>query len=108
MCIFSLQPRRSLLATFIVATTDLALAASASASERFQISGEGTLHATRPILENSRFQLSATLAADAPAPYQAPDTLVGGRFALNAIASSNSLVCYNDTIFRDGFDGNGF
>ena len=30
-----------------------------------------------------------------------------GRFSLNALLSTSSLVCYNDTIFRDGFDGTG-
>lgn len=108
MCIFSLHSsRRNLLALILVAVA-VARAANASAGERFQLSADGMLHATGPTLENSRFQLFGTFATETPGPYPAPDTLAGGRFALNAIASSNSLVCYNDTIFRDGFDGNGF
>ena len=42
----------------------------------------------------------STLSASQPAQE-------GGRFSLTALLSTSSLVCYNDTIFRDGFDGTG-
>ena len=37
----------------------------------------------------------------------APLAQQGGGFALVAYADSLATACYNDTIFRDSFDGTG-
>ena len=37
-----------------------------------------------------------------------PTLQTGDSFMLTANLAAATLVCYNDTIFRDGFDGDGF
>lgn len=53
------------------------------------------------------FELTATLSR-ASAPAAAAMPLGGGGYALAAVASASNLVCYDDTLFRDDFDGDGF
>lgn len=55
---------------------------------------------------NDRFTLKAQLVALASTVSELA-TQTNARFALNAALSTSSLVCYNDTIFRDSFDGTG-
>lgn len=94
----------SVLSVFIA---DAGFAAGAASVQRYQLSGTGSI--TREAVQPSseRFKLSADLGVRAPGPSMAPASLTGGGFVLSAVASQNSLVCYNDTIFRDGFDGTG-
>jgi hypothetical protein len=80
-----------------------ASATSASDSQRFQLAGSGTLTLDQPLQKSGNVQLSAYLTPTA----LSPPTLEGGTFSLTALLSTSSLVCYNDTIFRDGFDGTG-
>ena len=47
--------------------------------------------------------LSASVAAPA-----APSIQSNFRFALSGTLAAASLVCYNDTIYRDDFDADGF
>ena len=54
---------------------------------------------------NSRFSLRAGLSASSRTT--GADVQHGMRFTLFAALTSTSLVCYNDTIFRDDFDGDG-
>ena len=75
----------------------------AADSKRFSMSGNGTLSTEQPAQTNDRWQLKASLSPTAVAPAMQAD----GRFALTGVLSASSLVCYNDTIFRDSFDGTG-
>ena len=76
----------------------------AANSNRFSLSGEGTLSIQQPAQANDRWQLKASLSPTAVAPALRAE----GRFALTGVLSAASLVCYNDTIFRNDFDGDGF
>jgi hypothetical protein len=84
-----------------------AFATSASELPRFQLVGTGTLTLDLPMLKSGNVQVKATLTPIDAAVVSSPPVQEGGRFALMADLSTASLVCYNDTIFRDGFDGTG-
>lgn len=85
-----------------------AFAANAPPSQRFLLSGTGSLHGDPPIQAHGNFRLDATLLPVDAAITAAPPVQEDARFALMASVSASSLVCYNDTIFRDDFDGDGF
>lgn len=72
-----------------------------------QFSLTGDLHLSQPVAvqTNSRFSLRAGLSASSQTTVA--DVQHGMRFTLFAALTSASLVCYNDTIFRDDFDGDG-
>ena len=78
------------------ATADAAL-------PRFQFTGSGILMLDEPMQNSGNLQLKGHLT---PA-LAAATTQQAGQFALSALLSPSSLVCYNDTIFRDSFDGTG-
>lgn len=116
---FALRERRSpraarwqLCARWIPAIVAIAanctFAAESASGRRYELSGAGTLSLDAPLQQRDGLRLRATLSPDAAVI----DTLVlqsGGRFALTAnLAAQSALVCYNDTIFRDDFDGDGF
>jgi hypothetical protein len=72
---------------------------------RFAIFGDAQLATDARVQTGGRFELEAQFtAADVPA---ALAVQTAGRFTMNAVLSTSSLVCYNDTIFRDSFDGTG-
>ena len=80
---------------------------NAAQSSRFEITGSGTLVLDQPLQKGGNVQLKATLVpADVASP-ALPKVQAGGGFALNASLAAVSTACYNDTIFRDGFDGDG-
>lgn len=94
--------RRGALILLIVA------ACSASAQPaRFDIAGSGHLAIDAPAQTNARFALKAQLSAASDSA-ATMSVQTGTRFALTSQLSTASLVCYNDTIFRDDFDGDGF
>lgn len=84
-----------------------AVAADAPPAQRFRLSGSGTLRADPPVQVGGRLRLNATLQAKDAALAASPPVQENGRFALMATLAAASLVCYNDTIFRDDFDGDG-
>lgn len=89
----------------------LALCAATSgavraAETRFRLHAEAHLERNTSIHAGARFELSGQLGLPQPAPASAWALQTRARFMLTATASA-SLVCYNDTIFRDGFDGTG-
>lgn len=95
---------------FIVALSTLAcnwvFAAPADSSTSLQLYGSGTLKPDPIAQSNGNFVLRATL--------QPKDVLLGAnppahesRFGLRASLTEAAQVCYNDTIFRDDFDGDG-
>ena len=82
----------------------LALVHSTSANE-FSLSGDMRLSQPATVQANARYSLRAGLStssstAGAVAQFDA-------RYSLLGALSATSLVCYNDTIFRDDFDGDG-
>ncbi len=78
--------------------------ADESTAHRFSGSGRGVVARDRVVQSSDRFSLRGYLA-DASASSHVQS---GGTFALSASVTSAANVCYNDTIFRDDFDGDGF
>jgi hypothetical protein len=72
---------------------------------RFAIVGDASLAADTVEQRSERFTLKAHLTA--PSSSTSEGTQANSRFTLDAALSTSSMVCYNDTIFRDGFDGTG-
>jgi len=84
-----------------------ALALHSPQSHRFVLSGSGSLTLDTPTLSRGQLQLKAMLSASVTPP-PAPTIQSSSRFALSGTLAAASLVCYNDTIFRDDYDGDGF
>jgi hypothetical protein len=76
------------------------------AQSRFAVNATATLTPDAPTQSAAGFRLRATLSPIAK-PSIAPLAQAGGGFALVAYADSVATACYNDTIFRDDFDGDG-
>jgi hypothetical protein len=93
--------------TALIAVLALSAVHASAQPARFSIAGEGQQAVDAPAQSNDRFALKAQLAGPVDAS-TALSTQAGDRFSLTALLSTSSLVCYNDTIFRDGFDGTGF
>lgn len=93
--------RRSLILVFWTTST---FAQGASISDRFSLFGTGTLIADAPAQTVQGLTLRGTLSRNT-----ATDAGVAAQngFLLNATLDATPLVCYNDTIFRDDFDGDG-
>jgi hypothetical protein len=97
---------RYLLCTALIAPLALGAVHAVAQTERFAIVGEGTLVIDAPAQTSGRFLLKAQLAPPTDVT-TLPARQRAERFSLSALLSTSSLVCYNDTIFRDGFDGTG-
>jgi hypothetical protein len=82
--------------------------AHATDASRYQLSGSGTLRPDPPLQTNATWRLNATLQSHDAALAASPTLQENSRFALMASVSAAPHVCYNDTIFRDDFDGDGF
>ncbi|MBS0557338.1 MAG: hypothetical protein JSR27_07990 [Proteobacteria bacterium] len=80
------------------------LAGSSAFAGQFSLSGTARLSQDAPTQANSRYSLRAQL--NTPAASSAV-VQTGARYTLFAALTAASLVCYNDTIFRDDFDGDG-
>jgi len=89
------------------------LATAAGAGEpRFSMTGTAAMTQRAPAQSSGRFELRGDLqradgGAVAAPSLAAPSLAWGARFVIDASTAPASLVCYNDTIFRDAFDGNG-
>jgi hypothetical protein len=81
-------------------------AVEASSTQRFELSGSGTLTLDAPLQQTGSLRLKAALVPNRVAVER--PKLSAGSFALTATLAASSLVCYNDTIFRNDFDGDGF
>jgi hypothetical protein len=86
----------------------VAQATGEAASHRYSLTGTGTLRADPPVQADGKLTLRATLHPKDAALAAQPPVQEGGRFALMAAVKASAGVCYNDTIFRDDFDGDGF
>lgn len=103
--------RRVSLAIALLAQSLAAAAADsvlAMPGPRLTGSGAATITPGRTVQSGAGFELRAQLTGSDAAIAALPPLQEGGGFALIARASSVSLVCYADTIFRDDFDGDGF
>jgi hypothetical protein len=80
---------------------------NAAQSSRFEITGSGTLVLDQPLQKSGNVQLKATLVPTDVASPVLPKGQAGGGFTLTANLAAASMACYNDTIFRDDFDGDG-
>jgi hypothetical protein len=84
-----------------------ASATSASELPRFHLVGSSTLQLDQPVQKSGKVQLKAFLSSSNTYGASSSVPQLGGGFALFANLAASSLVCYNDTIFRDSFDGTG-
>jgi len=87
--------------------TNPTFAAQSTANARFELSGTGTLMLDPSTQQGSNLQLKASLTPAATAVDKSV-VLSDARFALTGIFASSAVVCYDDTIFRNDFDGDGF
>jgi|SRR5450432_317844 len=88
-------------APFVVA------AANVSDPLRFQLLGSGSLQLDQPVQKTGNLRLKAHLTPAGVALADSVPVQEGGVFALMASLAGASTACYNDTIFRDDFDGDG-
>lgn len=95
------------LALAFAAITD-AVTNPADAAPQFELRVDASRSREVQLQRGGRFELQAEMSVELRQPSVAPAPLAGGGYVLDAIASTSSLVCYNDTIFRDDFDGDGF
>ena len=97
----------AVLAAFAAIEAHAAVAAEIARPDRYELSGSATLTVAPRIPQSGAIRIHATLD---PVSATDPSTVAqaGGPFRLAASLSTLSLTCYNDTIFRDDFDGDGF
>jgi len=93
--------------TLLGVARDAAFAAESTNAQRYQLDGAALLRADRMPQKSGAFSLRATLAPKDAALAAQPPVQEGSGFALMAKLAANASVCYNDTIFRDDFDGDG-
>ncbi len=100
---------RTLVVAALVCAALLSGSASATdaAPHRFSMRGAATITRDSPTLHGDTLSLRADLAPSNAALSSSAVVQDGGQFTLMANAVAVSLVCYNDTIFRDDFDGDG-
>ena len=89
---------------------DAAFAAESTNAQMLHLTtASATLRTDAPVQKSGRFALHATLTQPDAALAASPPVQEGSGFALMAtLAAASMAVCYNDTIFRDDFDGYGF
>lgn len=95
------------LALAFAAVTDAGIN-PADAAAQFELRVDASRSREVQLQRGGRFELQAEMSVELQQPSVAPAPLAGGAYILDAVASTSSLVCYNDTIFRDDFDGDGF
>jgi hypothetical protein len=89
-------------------SANVAFAAESTSAQNLSVSGSGTLRLDQPAQKSAVFSLKAYLTPkDAPLAVS-PPVQEGAGFALIAKLITKPSVCYNDTIFRNDFDGDGF
>jgi hypothetical protein len=81
--------------------------ATEASTHRFALIGSATITRDAPTLRNDTMSLRSYLAPSDTAVANSAIVQDGGRFTLMAKAVVATQVCYNDTIFRDDFDGDG-
>ncbi|MDR3389375.1 MAG: hypothetical protein P4L92_20210 [Rudaea sp.] len=97
----------SILAGIAWAMPFFALATTASDPPRFQLVGEAKLSFDQQVQSNGYLRLNAMLTPGDATSVASASAQDGGSFTLIASLAASAMACYNDTIFRDGFDGTG-
>jgi hypothetical protein len=95
------------IAAFVCFISNVAIAANSTSANSFQLSGSGTLAIDSAPQKHGEFVLRASLQSIDALIASQPPVQSGGGFAMMAAVTSAVQVCYNDTIFRDDFDGDG-
>lgn len=103
------RKRRFLAATALVSclAANVAFAAESTSAQTLRITGTATLRADQPVQTSGSLSLKAYLTPKDAAIAASPPVQEGSGFALMAKLAATPSVCYNDTIFRDDFDGDG-
>ena len=101
--------------TFLIAaalvtglSANVAFAAESTSAQNLRVSGSAILRLDQPVQKSGSLSLKAYLTPKDAALAASPPVQDGGGFALIAKLASKPTVCYNDTIFRNDFDGDGF
>jgi hypothetical protein len=106
-------PRRSRMSAAIavlgaVFSMHATYAAESTSAQNLRVSGSATLRRDQPAQKTGTLSLKAYLTPKDAALEASPPVQDGGTFALMAKLVAKPSVCYNDTIFRDDLDGDGF
>jgi hypothetical protein len=80
---------------------------TSSPQPRYQLEGSGSIVLNPPTQTAGKFGIAATLDGANAASNSPGATWESGRFAMRAALAATVVACYNDTIFRDDFDGDG-
>ncbi len=88
-------------------STSVVFAAESTNAERFTLTGSGTLSLDQATQSSGSLKLKAWLTPTGAALAASPPVQENARFAVMATLAAAPSVCYNDTIFRDDFDGDG-
>jgi hypothetical protein len=83
------------------------VAAEPASAKRFSLTGGGALSRDATTLSDGKLSMRGYLQSN-DAPSTAATVQEGSHFVIMAHAVALAQVCYNDTIFRDDFDGDGF
>ncbi|HEY0233264.1 MAG TPA: hypothetical protein VGC55_18595 [Dokdonella sp.] len=94
-------PMLAVLALLVGAAS--AHAAGKTTAHRYTIQGSLQAAATSTNADGASMQMTSHLSA----PAQDVALQSGGNFVVMAKLAYSPLTCFGDTIFRDGFDGNG-
>jgi len=82
------------------------MSAHAEQAQRFTLTGTASVSRDQSVLSDGKLSLRGYLQSR-DAPSRAAIVQDGGRFTIMAKTVAVAQVCYNDTIFRDDFDGDG-
>jgi hypothetical protein len=93
--------------TVLTVFNNAAVAEESANAVSFHLSGIATITADVTTQQSESLTLKANLTPIDAALKASPPVQEGGSFALMAALGVPPLVCYNDTIFRDDFDGDG-
>jgi hypothetical protein len=101
---------RIFLAVAVLASlsTNVAFARESTSAQNLRVSGSATLRLDQPAQKSGSLSLKAYLTPKDAALAASPPVQEGDGFALMAKLIAKPSVCYNDTIFRNDFDGDGF
>jgi hypothetical protein len=88
--------------------TNVAFAAESTSEQNLRVSGFATLRLHQPAQKTGTLSLKAYLTPKDAALEASPPVQEASGYALMAKLIAKPSVCYNDTIFRNDFDGDGF
>jgi len=91
----------------LVFVNNAAFATEYTRKQSLHLRGSAALRADQSTQQSARFKLSASLTRNDATIAASPPVQEGGGFAVMAKLLVKPTVCYNDTIFRDDFDGDG-